>query len=222
MYLTPGSNEWLERHRLHVHSKHMEEGQEAGARPGSCAWMRRCCCAASCGYQGAPTSHQVQLQVGASNARHKEDDCMVGMGAAHLSVLGVGRLSQVFHDQRHGQHQLGLGGHARGHWRLLQQCSHLMAQHDRRLGPGSRNLSLHVGWDGQDGVGQLSAHRANIFTLVNSQSLAVGSRTLPLKAFHVALVTSQVNVVATRLDKHATLIEQIKMGVEKIILKLDI
>ena len=185
----------------------MEEWQEAGARLGRCAWMRRCRCAASCGYQGAPTSHQVQLQVGASNARHKEDDCVVGMGAAHLSVLGVGRLSQVFHDQRHGQHQLGLGGHARGHWRLLQQGSHLMAQRDRTLGPGSHNLSLHVGWDGQDRVGQLSAHRTNVFAPVNSQSLAVGSGTLPSKALHVALVTSQVNVVATRLHKHATLIE---------------
>ena len=78
--------------------------------------MWRCCCAASCGYQGAPASHQVQLQVGTSNARYKEDDRVIGMGAAHLPVLGVGRLGQVLHDQGHGQHQLGLGGHARGHW----------------------------------------------------------------------------------------------------------
>ena len=169
--------------------------------------MWRRCCTSSRRYQGTSPGHQVQLKVGASNARHKEDYRVVGMGAPYLPVLGVGCLGQVLHDQGHGQHQLGLGGHARGHWRLLQQGSHLMAQSDRTLGPGSHNLSLHVGWDGQDRVGQLSAHRTNVFAPVNSQSLAVGSGTLPSKALHVALVTSQVNMVATRLHKHATLIE---------------
>ena len=132
---------------------------------------------------------------------------MVGMRAAHLPVLGVGGLGQVFHDQGHGQHQLGLGGHAWGYRRLLQQGSHLVAQRDRTLGPGSHNLSFHVRRDGQDRVGELSAHRANIFSPVNSQSLTVGSRTLPSKALHVTLVTSQVDMVATRLHKDTTLIE---------------
>ena len=71
-----------------------------------------------------------------------------------------------------------------------------MAKCNGALGPGSDHLSLHVRRDGEDRVGELSAHRANIFPPVDCQSLVVGPRSLPTKTLHVALVTSQVDVVA--------------------------